>query len=510
MVHRPHSLVESYCHGQGVAEVLASWHADEELQAAGLLHSLVCRHGLTFEEIEAACNPHIAELCRDYCATLNLTPKNRRHGKSLVIKRVKFYIAAYHNPALAFLGAASLWDHFSVVQHSNDPTLQRNFIDEAQQVLIPLFAMLGMWRLRTQVQTWVTARSISPQIQERLQKRLALTDDTRQQAFNLVEKTLQPQLPQAKISFVSPTLTQIYNPDHPEKVNHEALNRLTVNVCVESEQACYEALRWVNRFWQPVEYKLVDHIGTCKLNGYRCLETTVIVPMGNNHVRAHVNIYTEAMAEINRWGLAGMLIRHRQLETLPGTWWHNRVETYQKITSAPLGALPDVLYVFTPQGQLFRFPRGSSVVDFAYHVHSDVAHQTRRFKLNGEHVNPATVLHHLDLVELERDPQSSGPTQAWLHAARTGRARSHIDRYLKKHRLGEIDGRAVFDDHLYQLSKHYRIDIPRHRVEQTLQKFTRRYNLERPQQLLARVAAGRVQISTILHPLFSRRGGPSN
>lgn len=503
MAHRPNTVEESYCHGQGVANILAEWQADENLQAAGLLHSLVCRQALGVEAIEAMCNPQVAGICRDYCGILRLAPEQRWHGRPLVIKRIKLYIAAYRNLALAFLGAASLWDHFLTVQRASDSVMQRAFVDEARQVMIPLYEMLGMWHLKIKVQKWVALYNISQQDQERLQKRRLLTEETRQQAFELVKERLQPRLPEAKIEFISPSLAQIYNPDHPEKVHHEVLNRLTVNVCVESEPACYEALRWVNRFWQPVEYKLIDHVGASKLNGYRCLETTVIVPLGNNHVRAHVNIYTGAMAEINRWGLAGIELRQRQQEELPNAWWHNRAEGGRQISSAALGTLPDVLYVFSPQGQLFRFPRGSTVVDFAYHVHSDVAHQTRRFTLNGEHVGPATPLHHLDLVELERDPQSSGPTPAWLHAAHTGRARGHIERFLKKQHQGEIDGRAVIEAEMRVLSNHYRLDIPRRKIEQALKEFTRQHDLERTEQLLARIADGRVQVSTILHPLFS-------
>ncbi|GAB4433517.1 MAG: hypothetical protein Kow0031_15130 [Anaerolineae bacterium] len=503
MAHRPDTLQESYKHGQGVANILAEWRADEDLQAAGLLHSLVCRRSLAVEAIEAACNPQVARLCRDYCGILRLVPEQRWHGRTLVFKRIKLYIAAYRDPALAFLGAASLWEHFLTVQHSSDPALQRAFVDEAEQVMIPLYEMLGMWRLKTRVQRWVALRHISEQDRDRLQKRLQLTEDTRRQAFDLVRQRLQPQLPSADIGFASPSLAQIYNPDHTEKVNHEILNRLTVNVCVEDEPACYEALRWVNRFWQPVEYKLVDHVGTSKLNGYRCLETTVIVPLGSNHVRAHVNIYTRDMAEVNRWGLAAILLRHRRPADLPNAWWHNREEGVSQIASAALGTLPDVLYVFSPQGQLFRFPRSSTVVDFAYHLHSELAHQTRRFTLNGEHVVPATPLHHLDLVELERDPQSPGPTPTWLHAAFTSRARKDIERFLKKQHQGERDGRAVIEAETRSLSNHYRLHIPRRKVEQALVEYTRRLDLERPEQLLARVADGRVQASVILHPLFS-------
>ncbi|MCB0135175.1 MAG: bifunctional (p)ppGpp synthetase/guanosine-3',5'-bis(diphosphate) 3'-pyrophosphohydrolase, partial [Caldilineaceae bacterium] len=107
-----------------------------------------------------------------------------------------------------------------------------------------------------------------------------------------------------------------------------------------------------------------------------------------------------------------------------------------QIAAAPIGALPERLYVFSPQGQLLPFDRGSTVVDFAYHVHSDLAEQCRRFTVNGRQVEPSAVLHHLDIVELEHDVKAPGPNRLWLLAAHTSRARSAIERYLKRQGAG--------------------------------------------------------------------------
>ncbi len=503
MDYRQNALAESYQHGQTVARILESWHANSDLQAAGLLHSFVYKGAISTEQVAAVCNQRTADLCHHYCDTLQQATENRRRGRPSVIKRTKLYMAAYQDPELAFLGVAGMWDHFMTARHSNDPILQRVFVNEAQEVMIPLLEMLGMWKLKTEVEAWVTQYHMSPQVYEQLAKRLSQSEATRTEAFELFKSALISALPKAEILFKPVTVLHIYNPSHPEKVHHEPLNKLTVDVQVDTEPACYQALRWVNHFWQPVEYKLVDHIGMSKLNGYRCLETTVLVPLGNNHVRAHVNIYTKEMKEINQWGIAALEIRDRQQAKMPRTWWAQKEQGFANICTAPLGTLPDILYVFTPHGQLFRFARGSTVVDFAYHLHSEIAHQCKRFKINGEAVGPATILHHLDLVELERDPHFAGPNRTWLHAARTNRAKSHIERFLKRQQQGQIQGREVIDTQLRELSNHYRIDIPNHRIEQTLNEATRRFNYDRTESLLADIALGRVPTAPILHPLFS-------
>jgi GTP pyrophosphokinase len=502
MAHRPNTLSESYQHGLAVAQILGSWQVEPALQLAGLLHSFVCKGVLSAERIASTCDARSAFLCQKYWEILQQQPQSRHRKKSPALRRVKLYIAAYCDPALAFLGLASLWDHFILARQS-EPGLQRLFAEEAQEVMIPLLDLLGISALKTEVEEWLMQRVKNQPDYEYLLKRLTQTEEMRTYAFSLVEEKLQPVLPDAQISCKPQTPAQIYNPRLPEKAHPEALQKLSVDLLVDTEEACYMALRWIHRFWQPVEYSLVDHIGVSEVNGDRYLLTTVILPLGNNHIKAHFNIRTREMEQINLWGLIALQTGAQEQVELPRTWWRSREADYQKIDSAPLGALPETLYVFSPRGEIFRFFRGCTVVDYAYQVHSEVAHQCKRFKINGEAVGPATPLHHLDLVELEQDPQFPGPNRAWLQAARTYRARSHIERFLKRQIQDHSRGRVLVEHRLQQLVAHYRIDIPQHRLEQALDQAMQRLNFERRETLLAEIAAGRVSTDPILHPLFS-------
>lgn len=503
MSHRPRTVAESYQHGLAVAQTLADWKAEPALQAAGLLHSFVFKEVLTEKEIASVCNRRTAFLCRQYSDILKQSPETQHHGKPGVLRRVKLYVAAYCDPALAFLAVASLWDHFALARQS-ETVLQRLFVVEAQEIMLPLLEMLGISELKTEVETWVLQQGKNRQDYQYLTKKLAQTKALRREAFDHICRQVQPHLPTAKLSYQQQTPVQIYDPQFSEKAHSEALQKLPVDILVDTEEECYTALRWVHRLWQPVEYSLVDHISASQTSGERYLQTTVIVPLSNQFVRTDVNIRTRDMEQINRWGLAALHMRERHQVDLPRAWWSHRDEGFAKICSASIGSLPETLYVFSPQGELFRFHRGCSVVDYAYQVHSEVAHQCKRFRINGEVVGPATILHHLDLVELERDPQFPGPNRAWLNAARTSRARNHIERFLKRRARNQNQGRAVLDHQLRELSEHYRIDIPKHRIEQVLQQTARRLGFEEIEDLLAQIAAGRVSSDPILHSIFSK------
>lgn len=502
MVHRPNRLAESYQHGQNVAQILAGWKAGPPLQAAGLLHSFVCKGVLTPAEIAARCGDRTAFLVQTHRAILLQTPPGQVRGKPQLIRRVRLYMGAYHDPDLAFLEVASLWDHFIVARQSK-PGLQRAFAREAQAVLIPLLTMLGMWELKEEVEEWVMQHGHTRQDYEYLLNRLTQTHEPRRLASEHVQNKLQPVLPHAHIARKIRTPVHIYNPQLPEKTHPEWLQKVTIDILVDTVEECYAALRWVHHFWRPLENSLIDYLGGSKLNGYRCLQTAVIVPLESSHMRVHFHIRTREMDEINRWGLAALHLMDRHQVELPHTWWSRREEGREKIFATPMGSLPETLYVFSPQGEIFRFHRGCTVVDYAYQVHSEVAHQCKRFRVNGDVVGPTTTLRHLDLVELEQDPQFTGPTRVWLNAAHTTQARSHIKRFLKRRSQGSQYGQRVFERKLQALKDYYRIDIPDHRIKQALGQATRHFNLERREDLLAEIAAGRISSDPLLHPLFS-------
>ena len=260
----------------------------------------------------------------------------------------------------------------------------------------------------------------------------------------------------------------------------------------------------MHKLYTPVDGGVDDSLYAPDDSGYRALNVWAVANAPAGRARISFSIAPRAQHEVNEWGAAAHLMRYRDQTPTPSAWWNRAAEAYAHVALAAPGALPEKLYVFSPHGELFAFDRGSTVVDFAYSVHSEVAEQCRSFIVNGRPVEPATLLRHLDLVELEHDPQAPGPTRFWLAAAHTARARNAIERYLKRQGQGSHHGQKIIEDRLKQLELHYGFNLPAEKVEQAVVDAMRKENLNRREDLLAAIAAGQVAADSLLHTLFER------
>ncbi len=311
-------------------------------------------------------------------------------------------------------------------------------------------------------------------------------------------------------------------------------------VLVESVADCYRLLQRLHsrpELLRPIDGGVVDSTARCAANGHRSLQTTLAVQKRGLSGRIILQIVTPTMRQVNRWGAASFYftgqralleqtianVRDRGPADDPfgpysDAWWYARRAFASQIDALAPGALPETTHtpeapegegaptpviVFSPLGEPFAFAPGSTVVDYAYSVHSDLAEQCSRFLVNGEAVEPATVLRHLDLVALEHSQRAPGPTMAWLNAARTKRARTRIRRFLRRQSQGANDGQQIVDGRLRALEEHYGFHVPDHRVDEAVARAARQLKLASSQELLAEVAAGRLHADRFLHALFA-------
>ena len=359
-------------------------------------------------------------------------------------------------------------------------------------MLVPLLEMLGLFALRVSLEEHLIIASGKPfQI-----------DDASKQAAHAIAAELAERLPDAQ--FITNKYAQIHNSSAQGKSAGKLSLLPTITVLVEDEDACYRVLRWVHSLYTPVDCGIEDTLFAPCITGYRSLDVWVVAPVPSGRGRVSFAIRPHAQHEINEWGLAAHIMRHRVDTPTPNAWWNEAAAGYAKIATAAAGALPENLYIFSPKGELFPFDRGSTVVDFAYSVHSDLAEQCRRFIVNGKPVEPSTVLRHLDLVELEHDPRAPGPSRLWLHAAHTTRARVAIERYLKRQGQGSHHGQKIIEERLKTLERHYGFNLPPEKVELAVLDATRRENLSRKEDLLAAIAAGQFAADGLFHRLFER------
>ena len=480
---------------QEIRALLETWGASGEVLAAALLGPLAEEGSLAPEEIRSACGHEIAELCQGYSTHLGSLTEwlGRVNNRPPLLARL--FLAGYCDPRLAIIAAAMLWQRCVSPDGSHSQAV-RSCSGETQRDLTVLLEMLGMWSARKALEVCLRQRGKGRGAGGDGQGGLNATPPGHQELFGEVIATLSRFLPEAALQRRMISLARAND-------QSGSIDVLGIDVLVDGVAACYDALCQIHQLWRPTDRAVKDYIGASKVNGYRCLRTTVSVPSGASAAPVKFHIQTHEMKEINNWGVAAVAMRQRLQPDLPNAWWNQRQKWYGRLTAAPVGSLPDKVCVFSPLGQVFEFQRGCTVVDYAYQVHSELADQCVRFVVNGDPCGPTTVLRHLDVVELEREAGAPGPTRVWLDAARTSRARLHINRFLKRQGGNSLAGQTTLDRKLADLENHYGFTLPQHRIEQTLLQASRRLHPPTLEQLLIAIADGRVSPDRLLHPLFA-------
>ncbi len=485
--------------GEEEARYLAEWGASEPLQAAALLCRLLEAEAEPAALDALALPPRAQWLGREYQRLLHGPVDPAWSGQPPALERVRCFCAAYRDPELAFLCVAHLWRNMRSGYAPDKQTgkqtskqMRRAAIDEARQVLAPLLELLGMFALRVELEEQTVIAEERP----------FQLDEAAKQAGAAIAAELAAQLPDAHV--YPNKYAQIHNFSSAGRTGPKLGLLPTISVLVEDEAACYRALHQIHSVYTPVDGGVEDTLFTPASNGHRSLDISVIANGPNGRARVSFSVAPRSQHELNEWGIAARLMRYGDSAPAPAAWWHQVEEAYAHIDLAIPGALPEKLYVFSPTGELFAFDRGSTVVDFAYSVHSDLAEQCRSFIVNGRPVEPAALLRHLDLVELEHDAQAPGPTRFWLNAAHTARARSAIERFLKRKGQGSHHGQKIIEERLKQLEGHYGFNLPPAKVEQAILDAVRKQNLGRRDELLAAVASGQYSADSLLHRLFER------
>ncbi len=212
-------------------------------------------------------------------------------------------------------------------------------------------------------------------------------------------------------------------------------------IIVDSVDDCYRVLGIVHNAYKPIPGRFADYVAIPKANGYQSLHTVVFGPLGDN---IEVQIRTRQMDQIAEAGVAAHWIyksdetQHESSNHLARQWLldlldpaHQTGNAVEFLEHLKTDLYPDEVYVFTPKGDIKKMPRGSTALDFAYAVHTDVGMHCTGARINRALASLPTILNNGDSVEIITS-KSSWPNTAWLNYAVTAKARTHIRNYLKQ------------------------------------------------------------------------------
>ncbi len=431
-------------HPLAVAGVLAQLKLDEASVVAGLLHDTVEDTLATLEEVEELFGKDIAGIV-DGVTKLGQVKFNTAEEK-LAENFRKMLVAMSRDIRVLLVKLADRLHNMRTLEHMK-PEKQEAIARETMEIYAPLANRLGISWIKLELED-LSFRYIHPREYEELVEKLGKTQKNRERFIDEVTREISTVLKTASFK----TFDVSGRPKHLWSVHkkmvtkgipfEEVYDLIAFRVIVDNVGQCYETLGHVHGLWRPIPGRFKDYIAMPKPNGYRSLHTTVIGPKAE---RIEIQIRTPEMHTVAEEGIAAHWKYKETGGSLPtkmsgegGFQWLRHLMDWQRdlkdptefLDSVKFELFADEVYIFTPKGDVIELPRGSSPVDFAFAIHSDVGMACAGAKVNGRIVPLRYGLRNGDTCEVITN-KTQRPNKDWLEFLKTSRAKTKVRAYLR-------------------------------------------------------------------------------
>jgi GTP pyrophosphokinase len=428
-------------HPISVATQCAEWKLDAQALMAALLHDSMEDCGVTKAALIERFGSQVADLV-DGLTKLDKLQFNTREENQAESFR-KMLLAMARDVRVILVKLADRTHNMRTLSDAPRDKWVR-ISSETLDIYAPIAYRLGLNQTYRELQE-LAFRHLRPWRYEILAKAVAKARGRRRDLIQKVQKELEAAYAAAglavRIAGREKTLYSIYRKMDEKHLSFAQITDIYgFRILVPNVIDCYTALGTLHQLYKPVPGKFKDHIAIPKPNGYQSLHTTLVGPSG---VNVEFQIRTEAMHVVAESGVAAHWLYKANEPDGPTTdrlgakWLQSLLDIQDETRDAAefwdhvkVDLFPDAVYVFTPKSRIMALPRGATVVDFAYAIHSNVGDRAMAARINGEQVPLRTELKNGDVVEVITAPVST-PNPAWLSFVRTGRARSKIRHHLK-------------------------------------------------------------------------------
>ena len=437
-------------HPIAVAAQCAEWKLDAQALMAALLHDAIEDCGVTKSELIERFGAPVAELV-DGLTKLDKLQFNTREENQAESFR-KMLLAMARDVRVIRVKLADRTHNMRTLDDAPREKWAR-ISNETLEIYAPIAYRLGLNQTYRELQE-LSFRHLRPWRYAILAKAVAKARSRRRDLIQKVQKEVESAFTEAKISLRlagrEKTLYSIYRKMEDKHLSFAQVTDIYgFRLILPNVIACYTGLGILHQMYKPLPGKFKDHIAIAKLNGYQSLHTTLVGPAS---VNVEFQLRTEAMNVVAESGVAAHWL-YKAAEPsaangdrLGAKWLQSLLDIQDETRDAAefwdhvkVDLFPDAVYVFTPKSQIMALPRGATVVDFAYAIHSNIGDHTSAARINGDQVPLRTELKNGDVVEVITAPVST-PNPAWLGFVRTGRARSKIRHYLKTLAHAESEG----------------------------------------------------------------------
>jgi len=433
-------------HPLGVTLALAELGMDTTTLVAGLLHDVVEDTALSLEEVERDFGPDVAALVDGVTKLDKLTFRSREEQHAENVR--KMIVAMARDIRVLIIKLADRLHNMRTLDGLSREKQQEK-AKETLEIFAPLAHRLGIYSIRWELED-LAFRFLYPRRFEEIVNLVGKAEDERRADLDAAEEEVERAFKKLKIrAEVTGRPKHLYGVYEKMVLRGKEFNEiydlLGVRILVDTVKDCYAALGAVHALWTPVPGRFKDYIAMPKFNMYQSLHTAVIGP---SRKPLEVQIRTHQMHRTAEYGIAA----HWRYKEGPkkdskrddgDLMWLRKIMDWQQETQDPrdfmeslkIDLYPDLVFVFTPKGDVIELPRASTPVDFAYAIHTEVGHRCMGAKVNGKLVPLDYELQTGDTVGvLTSKAQDASPSRDWLQIVKSPRARTKIKQWFSRER----------------------------------------------------------------------------
>ncbi|MHB1428885.1 MAG: RelA/SpoT family protein [Rhodocyclaceae bacterium] len=504
-------------HPLAVAETLAHWRLDPQALTAALLHDVMEDTAITKAQIAQDFGKVTAELVDGVSKLDRIEHQSYEEAQAENFR--KMLLAMAQDVRVILIKLADRLHNMRTLDAVR-PEKRRRVARETLDIYAPIANRLGLNMLYRELQE-LAFRNINPMRYRVLAKAVRAARGNRREVVEKILAALKQRLAGAHIDAeVMGREKHLYGIYRKMREKHLTFSQVQdiygFRVVVADVPTCYLVLGALHGLYKPVPGKFKDYIAIPKANGYQSLHTTLIGPYG---MPVEMQIRTRDMHHVAESGVASHWL-YKDAETLSELqrtthqWLHSlldlqtaTVDSAEFLEHVKVDLFPGEVYVFTPAGKILSLPRGTTAVDFAYAVHTDIGNRCVACKINHEHLPLRTELRNGDRVEIIT-ATNAAPNPNWLAFVKTGKARAQIRHFLKTRQNEES---AALGEHLLAQAMHNL----GHRLEElgtaAWQRFLRTFSGKSQREVLTDIGLGKRLPAIVARRLIDGRasGGPA-
>ncbi len=431
-----------------VAVTLAELGLDENAIAAGLLHDVAEDTDCKMNCVRNNFGDEIAFLV-DGVTKLGKLECNSKEERQLESYR-KMFLAMAEDVRVIMIKLADRLHNMRTLKHQA-PEKQKEIARETLEIYAPIANRLGISKLKWELED-LSLRYLEPDKYYDLVARISMKRIEREEYINHVIDILQKELTKAELTVEiagrPKHFYSIYNKMIKQNKDlNELYDLIAVRILVDTVKDCYAVLGIVHTLWKPIPGRFKDYIAMPKPNMYQSLHTTVIGPGGEPF---EIQIRTYEMHKTAEYGIAAHWVYKEsggsdmKKSSSQLSWLEQLKEMQQEakdnkefMESIKIDLFSDSVFVFSPGGDVFELPVGSTPIDFAYRVHTQVGNRCIGSKVNNKIVSLDYQLKTGDIVEILTSKVANGPGQDWINIAKTSQAKNRIRQWFKRDKREE-------------------------------------------------------------------------